>query len=160
MITVYNDKYLIENIPRIRVQGMYSITQFYFAHDISRQLSQMCVQYKNINSLNHTIRHEMSIDKSKYHKIEYQVNKDIVDELENTMIIGKKITKVRSLLILNDMDWLVDEYENGLLIAEIINPNTDYDMPQSFGKYKNITGKFKYSDYFMSINNIPDMGIL
>ena len=130
------------------------ITQFYFGRDNDRSLTQRCRKVLTYSGAEYYITHKLGRGE-KVQEVEYQVNADIYEEMHDFFKIGESIEKCRIVIKIDNLVWELDEFEGGLVMLELENPPERYKVPELFGKHRNVTGNFKYTNYYMAMNGYP-----
>jgi CYTH domain-containing protein len=159
----HEHKYIIEKLPGY-IDSQYEIEQFYFSQDRDRHLVSRCRKskrhiYNTGNTItNCTITHKIGKGE-RVHEVEYQVHESVVEELNSFFKIGNTLHKIRYNVEIDSLKWEIDQYKNGLLVAELENPPENYNIPESFGTYVDVTNEKKYKNWYMAFNQVPEKSL-
>lgn len=147
-------KYVVERIPNSIVGDPIKITQFYFSYDAIRKLTQRCrATVIGDNPPKYEMTHKLGKG-STLREVEYEISEAVFNEMKEYFPITEPITKIRYHVIIDGLKWDVDQYENGMITAEIENPPSEYSLDQ-FGISVNVTGVFQYSNYSIAMYGYP-----
>jgi CYTH domain-containing protein len=151
----HEHKYLIQSLPNaIKPISTVYYEQFYFAYDTTRQLVQRCRKKTTSAREICVMTHKMGSGE-RVLEVEHEINKEVYEELKVNCQIGHLIEKYRREFRIDGLLWEVDSFSEGLFIAELENPPLHYRVPvEHFGKIIDVSGKFEYSNYFMSMNGV------
>lgn len=154
----HEHKYLIEKFPITDADNSLHITQFYFACDSSRKLVQRGrATIKPDNTVTYELAHKLGSGET-LREVEYEVPESVFNEMKRYFTIGTIVQKVRFHIIIDGLKWDVDTYNNGMIVAELENPPDIYTLEQ-FGNVIDVTGKFEYSNYSISMNGWPSLTV-
>lgn len=147
-------KYVVERIPNSIVGDPIKITQFYFAHDNIRKLTQRCrVTIKGNNPPKYEITHKLGKGAT-LREVEYEISESIFNEMKEYFPISMPISKTRYHVMIDGLKWDVDLYDNGMITAELENPPSEYSV-EPFGIAVNVTGVFQYTNYSIAMYGYP-----
>lgn len=150
----YEHRYLVDTIPENNAIAQH-ITQSYIGVHRERSLVQRIRKITtDFEKPRFVETHKIGKD-PEVHEVEHDIPESSYDELIEFFTIGKAIKKIRRVIEIDGLKWDVDQFENGMIIAEIEDPPSEYSIAE-FGKSVNLSNNSEFKNFKIALNGYPE----
>lgn len=150
----YEHRYLVESIPSNDVIPK-RITQDYIGVHRDRSLVQRIRKIVVGSDKPRFVEtHKIGRD-PEVHEVEHDIPESSYNELLEFFTIGTSITKTRYVINIDGNRWDIDQFDNGMIIAELEDPPDEYSL-EGLGKSVNLSNHSEYKNFKMALNGYPD----
>lgn len=150
----YEHRYLVDTIPDNHAIAQH-ITQNYIGVHQDRSLVQrirkVTTDFANPRFLE---THKIGRD-PEVHEVEHDIPEDSYNELLEFFTIGSHVRKIHRIIEIDGLKWDVDQFENGMIIAELEDPPDEYSLDE-FGKSVNLSEIAAFKNFNIALNGYPE----
>jgi len=150
----YEHRYLVDTIPENHAIAQH-ITQSYIGVHRERSLVQRIRKITTDFDYPRFLEtHKIGRD-PEVHEVEHDIPEDSYDELMEFFTIGTSIKKIRRVIEIDGLSWDVDQFENGMIIAELEDPPNEYSIAE-FGTTVNLSDMSEFKNFRISLDGYPE----